>query len=95
MPSGIIETLWLVGQDANGIIRYAPTGDWTEAAFARDVLGNVYARVERVAGYGVGLRSPADIGGVSWIVFPTLNAARRYREAAVESVVERTRASDR
>lgn len=96
MPSGITQRIfWLTGKDANGGVRYCPATEWTEATFARDVLGNVYARVERTLGYGVMERSPSDIGGIAWTVFPTRSEARQYFDTAVLGGTDSNRAANR
>ena len=44
---------WLKGKDNQGKTRYAPASEFTTQSFATLVLGNIYAAVETVVGYGI------------------------------------------
>ena len=61
---------WLKGKDNQGKTRYAPASAFTTQSFATLVLGNIYAAVETVVGYGIQSSAPSD-----WRVFDTLEDA--------------------
>jgi hypothetical protein len=59
-------TAWLRGKDNAGVVRYAPADAITIPIFARDTLGNFYAAVDTVVGYGIRAR-----GSGHWDVLDT------------------------
>jgi hypothetical protein len=64
---------WLWGKDSAGVVRYAPVDELTISPFAMTVLGNFYAHVETIVGFGFrqSLNEP-------WSVFDTLPEAREH-----------------
>ncbi|HXR29343.1 MAG TPA: hypothetical protein VN772_07160 [Solirubrobacteraceae bacterium] len=64
---------WRKGTDNAGMTQYAPAHGTSVLSFAKTVLGNVYAHVETVTGFGV--RS-AHLQG--WDVFETLEGAEQH-----------------
>jgi hypothetical protein len=76
---------WLKGADNAGVVRYAPAAGITVPAFAKNVIGNFYARVETVVGYGA-RRS----GSAAWQVFDTFELAREHASAMTHAAVAET-----
>jgi len=69
---------WHKGKNNSGDTCYAPADEFSVIAFARDVLGNVYARVETVTGYGARLSAPGYLDCTDWAVFGTVAEAEAY-----------------
>jgi len=64
---------WLKGTDNWGVTQYAPAHGTSAPSFAKTVLGNVYAHVETVTGYGARSAHPQG-----WDVFETLEGAEQH-----------------
>jgi hypothetical protein len=69
---------WYKGEAFDGATYYSPAADLTEFAFARDVLGNIYGRVEIITGYGARLSAPGYLDCTDWAVFDSRAAAEVY-----------------
>jgi hypothetical protein len=72
---------WFKGEASDGAIWYAPAAGFTVASFARDVLGNVYAQVETVTGYGIRISATSSLHGTGWAVVDTWTEARTCLKA--------------
>jgi hypothetical protein len=87
---------WYKGKNNSEDTRYAPEEELPEIAFARDVLGNIYARVEIVTGFGARLSAPGYLDCTDWAVFDTIAEAEAYLdEIAADATGDETHADQR